>query len=182
MTWWQILILIWGVAALLRFLWFSGKSLYLFTIRGALLDYHQAVSEKRSSRFEPWLRSQRLVVQSLLFESGIFEEGPSPSLGGRATKLNIYALESLEHWLSEHPKGMVRTRDTLARAIRIYFVRAARGLNPFFWLNWLLFFPAKVAARIGVSGDAEWSDSLRLLYWTALAGALVLFLIFIVRR
>lgn len=182
MAWWQVLLLGWGVLALLRFVWFAAKSLYLLMIRGALLDYHRAVADRRSSRFEPWLRRQRIPVQSLLFESGIFEEGPSPSLGGRATKLNIYALESLEHWLSEHPKGMTRTRDNLARAIRIYFVRAVRGLNPFFWLSWLLFFPTKVAARIGVSGDPEWSDSLRLLYWTALAGAVVLFVIFVVRR
>lgn len=182
MTWWQLILLAWGAAALLRFLWFAGKSLYLFLIRGALLDYHRAVAERRSSRYEPWLRRQRIAVQSLLFESGIFEDGPSPRLGGRATKLNIYALESLEHWLSEHPKGMTRTRENLARAIRIYFIRAMRGLSPFFWFSWLLFFPSKVAARIGVSGDPEWSDSLRLLYWTVLAGALVLFVILVVRR
>ena len=83
--------------------------------------------------------------------------------------------------MSEHPKGMARTRDSLARAIRLYFVRAVRGLNPFFWFGWLLFFPNKVAARIGVTGDPEWSESLRLLYWTALVSAVILFVIFVVK-
>lgn len=182
MTWWQILLGAWLALALIRFLWFAGKSAYLLLVRAALLDYHRSVAAGTRSGWENWLRSQRINVQSLLYESGIFEEGPSPSLGGRATKLNVYALESLEHWLSEHPQGMTRTRDNLARAIRIYFVRAVRGLNPFFWVSWLLFFPNKVAARVGVAGDPEWSASLRLLYWTALAGAVLLFVIFVVRK
>lgn len=182
MPWWQLLLLGWLGAALLRFGWFASKSLYLLSVQRALLDYHQAIGEKRPSKHEPWLRKQRLTVQSLLFESGQYEDAPPPSEGGRATKLNLYALESLEHWLSEHPKGMARTRDAMARAVRIYFVRAARGLNPFFWLSWLLFFPQKVAARIGVAGDREWSESLRLLYWTVLAGAIVIFIIFFIRR
>jgi hypothetical protein len=182
MPWWQILAFGWLGAALLRFGWFASKSFYLRSVQRKLLDYHEAIAGKRTSRHEPWLRKQRLKVQALLYESGLYDDAPSPSQGGRATKLNVYALESLEHWLSEHPKGMARTREVMARAIRIYFVRAARGLNPFFWLSWLLFFPQKVAARIGVTGDREWSESLRLLYWSLLASAVVLFIILFIRR
>jgi hypothetical protein len=182
MPWWKTLLIGWAAAAVVRFCFFASKSLYLIRVRSALKNYHKAAEEKRSSRHEEWLRRQRLTVQSLLFDSGLYEEGPSPSEGGRATKLNIYALESLEHWLSEHPKGIVRTREALAKAIRIYFVRALRGFNPIFWIRWLLFFPQKVAARIGVSGDPEWTESLRLLYWTLLVSAVVLFIIFFVRR
>ena len=182
MPWWQILVLAWLLLAVARFLFFASKSLYLIQVRRALSDYHRAIHERKKSRHESWLRKQRLVVQSLLFESGQYDEAPSPSDGGRATKLNLYALESLEHWLSEHPKGMARTHEAIAKAIRIYFVRAARGLNPVYWLGWLVFFPLKVAARIGVSGDREWSESLKLLYWTVLAGAVVLFIIFFIRR
>lgn len=182
MPWWQILVIAWLGVALARFVFFAAKSLYLMSVQRALLDYHEAIGQKRHSKHEAWLRKQRLAVQSLLYESGQYEDAPSPSEGGRATKLNVYALESLEHWLSEHPKGMARTREAMARAIRIYFVRAARGLNPLFWLSWLLFFPQKVAARIGVAGDREWSESLRLLYWTVLASAVVLFIIVFIRR
>ena len=93
-----------------------------------------------------------------------------------------YALESLEHWLSEHPKGMARTREALSKAIRLYLARGARGLNPLFWVSWLVFFPRKVADRMGVTGNPEWGESLRLLYWTILAGGVVLFIIFFIRR
>jgi hypothetical protein len=182
MSWWHILLFAWLALVLLRFAWFASKSLYLMSVRRALLDYHLAIQEKRPSRHEGWLRKQRIIVQSLLFESGQYDDAPSPRDGGRATKLNLYALESLEHWLSEHPRGMARTQEAMAKAIRIYLLRAARGLNPVFWVSWLLFFPQKVAARIGVSGDPEWSESLRLLYWTVLASAVVLFIILFVRK
>ena len=177
----RLLLLAWVVVAAGRFAWFAGRAAYLTVVRRALDDYHAAVVAKRRSGWETWLRSQRRRVQTLLFESGQYDSGPSPRDGGRATKLNLYALESLEHWLSEHPQGMSRARESLSRAIRLYAVRAARGLNPFFWVDWVLFFPRKVAARIGVTGDPEWTESLRLLYWTILAAAVVVFQIFFVR-
>jgi hypothetical protein len=179
---WRLLILAWLLVAVGRLLWFGGRALYLFVVGRGLADYHRAVAGKRRSGWEPWLRRQRRRVQSLLFESGQYDDAPSPREGGRATKLNVYALESLEHWLSEHPQGMVRAREALDRAVRLYAVRAARSLNPFFWIGWLLFFPKKVAARIGVAGDPEWTESLRLLYWTVLASLVVVFLIFVLRR
>jgi hypothetical protein len=182
MPWWQWLLLGWLALAVVRFFFFAWKSVYLMSVRRALREYHQAVHDRRRSRHEPWLRKQRLIVQSLLFQSGQYDEAPSPREGGRATKLNLYALESLEHWLSEHPKGMARTQEAMSKAIRIYFLRAIRGLNPVYWVSWLLFFPQKVAARIGVQGDAEWSESLRLLYWTVLASAVVLFIILFIRK
>ena len=182
MRWWQLLLILWGGLVVFRFLYFASKSIYLLVVRRALQDYHRSINEKRRSGHEVWLRRQRLAVQSLLFESGQFEDAPSPSEGGRATKLNVYALESLEHWLSEHPKGMARALESLEKAIRIYLVRAARGFNPIFWIAWLLFFPRKVADRIGVAGDPEWTESLRLLYWTLLGSAAVLFIILFIRR
>ncbi len=181
MTGWQVALASWAGLALLRFAFFASKSLYLVRVRSAVLDYHEAVRERRRSRHENWLRKQRRTVQSLLYESGQYEDGPSPSDGGRATKLNLYALESLEHWLSEHPKGMARTREALSKAIRLYLIRGVRGLNPLYWFGWLFFFPSKVADRIGVAGSPEWGDSLRLLYWTLLAGGAVVFLIFFLR-
>jgi hypothetical protein len=173
---------LWIVVAAGRFAWFASRAAYLYLVRRGLDDYHRAVADRRSSSWEKWLRSQRRRVATLIYESGQYEDGPDPASGGRATKLNVYALESLEHWLSEHPQGMTRARTSLSRAIRLYAVRALKGLNPFFWIEWLLFFPRKVAARIGVAGDPEWTDSLRLLYWTALVAGLVVFFIFFVRR
>ena len=178
----EILIAIWLVVVAGRFAWFASRAAYLLLVRRGLDDYHRAVAAHRTSGWETWLRSQRRRVQSLIYESGQYDDGPDPTEGGRATKLNIYALESLEHWLSEHPQGMTRARSSLSRAIRLYAVRALKGLNPFFWIDWILFFPRKVAARIGVTGDPEWTDSLRLLYWTALVAGVVVFLIFFVRR
>ena len=178
----KLLIALWLVVAAGRFAWFASRSAYLFLVRRGLDDYHKAVAHRRASSWEGWLRSQRRRVQTLIYESGQYEDGPDPADGGRATKLNIYALESLEHWLSEHPQGMTRARTSLTRAIRLYAVRAFKGLNPFFWIEWLLFFPRKVAARIGVAGDPEWTDSLRLLYWTALVAAVVVFFIFFVMK
>jgi|GEM_PF-2885498 len=178
----QLLAAAWLVVATIRFAWFSWRAAYLFTVRLGLDDYHRAVAEKRTSAWEKWLRSQRRQVQTLIYESGQYEDGPDPAAGGRATKLNIYALESLEHWLSEHPQGMLRARSTMSRAIQLYGLRAIRVLNPFFWIEWLLFFPRKLAARIGVAGDPEWTETLRLFYWTGLVGLIVVFLIFFVRR
>lgn len=179
---WFWLLTAWLVVAGLRLAWFGWRAGYLLLIRHALNDYHRAVPDRRRSRWEGWLRRQRRAVQTILFESGQYDHGPSPSEGGRATKLNIYALESLEHWLSEHPQGMARARESMDRAIGIYLRRAASSLNPFFWIDWLLFFPRKLADRIGVAGDPEWTASLQLLYWTGLAAALVTFLIFFIRH
>jgi hypothetical protein len=138
-VWWRVLFF-GGLALVLgRFVWHASKALYLMRVRTALLDYHRAVREGGRSSREAWLRRRRLTVRSLLFESGYYDDAPSPREGGRATKLNVYALESLEHWLSEHPQGMARAREALDQAIRRYFRRALRSLNPLDGIGRLLF-------------------------------------------
>src|SRR5512140_1325642 len=117
MTWWRALLIGWLVPAFGRCAWFIPRVIYLTRVRRALADYHLSIGERRESSREEWLRRQRLAVQSLLFQSGQYDDAPSPREGGRATKLNLYALESLEHWLSEHPRGMARAREALDRAI-----------------------------------------------------------------